>query len=1312
MSSIEKLMIRGIRSFDPDTPSVIDFFTPLTIIVGHNGSGKTTIIECLKYATTGELPPNSKGGAFIHDPKLFRAPDTKAQIKLKFNNVNRQPLICTRSMQLTITKTKSMSQKTLENLLVKINPNDPTKNVSLSTRCADLDLEIPIQLGVSKAILQNVIFCHQEESNWPLAEPAVVKKKFDEIFASSRYTKALDSIKAIRKDQTVEIKLDQQHLSHIQENRSKAERVRLNLMHTEEKLALFEEQTRAQDKALREILERITALKQIQEQVTFHKGILAQLQNEVLIYTGNLRHLKQNMTIMGEPIEEIKRLSESQEDVHREIQRETKLLDRKVADNEAKIAEYRTSLTQLFSKKGRVEAEIQEHTRQIGQLAELLHRLRDIYELELSFIDPAEASAEALVGPSDQLTQLRQVKSLKRAQLKKKNRELEVEIQAQLAHHESMLNETVQKMAFIEKQKATLASQVKRNTQTILNLVVDGSKVQALRETLQTHQADLAAFRAEVAAGSLATNISETHAALQACETRLDHLNREMRSLSGMADRRAKLALLMTQLESQQLDSTALLEQLAKAGRDIPDLPSSDPKAASSLIGQAHVSIRQMESDIRTNDQSTAMIQAQMAEKDSQETTLRKTQAELKVPMEEADQLTKEHGSLFSIQRRVDDITVLLNRSGGSESVLKLLSHEKSRTVCCPLCRKSIKTPEEDEEFDLNLNRLLIGSPQQTVKLETELDQIQGILRRMKAGKAAAEEFAKNKGTLLVLQSYAERAKLSLEEIVQQTTELDDKIGSAKTRISALEGLVSLGDRLATAERAVNNTQVEVDKLKAQLASSGSTLTFDECQSQAELASAEKKSLEHKLAQLNRDQVSQQEKDQSLKILILQVEQNLQTLQFQLVERQKLEAESALAQRDLEGLCGELKNLQLQQTERNQQLLVERETLNQHRESSRTAEEAAEEDLRQLSEHLLTIRSIRDRLSRFIQDGVADHLRDCLAEIGQIETHIAECEEDMAANTDRLADLDRRALDLDAFTKQLRDNIEYHEYLDRITHLETKIQETEATLAQHRETAQAHISGHSRNHAHRPGDNPTTDWEPELAALQEEHAALTAKGAGIQGEMKQLQAQRRQYRMELDTDFPNVDTQFRDQLIKFKTTELANQDLDKYAKALDTAIMKFHSLKMAEINKIIRDLWMHTYQGNDIDTIEIRSDCENARGNRSYNYRVVMIKQGIELDMRGRSSAGQRVLACLIIRLGLAESFGTNCGILALDEPTTNLDQANIESLADGLSHIIRARRQQHNFQLIVITHDESFVELLGRSDYTDHYWRVFKNEK
>ncbi|KAI6866241.1 hypothetical protein KC318_g19790, partial [Hortaea werneckii] len=69
MSYIDRLYILGVRSFDNKHGETIKFFSPLTLIVGSNGSGKTTIIESLKYATTGELPPNTKvGGAFIHDP--------------------------------------------------------------------------------------------------------------------------------------------------------------------------------------------------------------------------------------------------------------------------------------------------------------------------------------------------------------------------------------------------------------------------------------------------------------------------------------------------------------------------------------------------------------------------------------------------------------------------------------------------------------------------------------------------------------------------------------------------------------------------------------------------------------------------------------------------------------------------------------------------------------------------------------------------------------------------------------------------------------------------------------------------------------------------------------------------------------------------------------------------------------------------------------------------------------------------------------------------------------------------------------------
>ena len=75
--------------------------------------------------------------------------------------------------------------------------------------------------------------------------------------------------------------------------------------------------------------------------------------------------------------------------------------------------------------------------------------------------------------------------------------------------------------------------------------------------------------------------------------------------------------------------------------------------------------------------------------------------------------------------------------------------------------------------------------------------------------------------------------------------------------------------------------------------------------------------------------------------------------------------------------------------------------------------------------------------------------------------------------------------------------------------------------------------------------------------------------------------------------------------------------------------MKYHSMKMSEINEIIKELWQKTYRGHDIDTIEIRA--EASTGRTSYNYRVVMLKGDVALDMRGRCSAGQKVFFFLFI---------------------------------------------------------------------------------
>jgi DNA repair protein RAD50 len=56
----------------------------------------------------------------------------------------------------------------------------------------------------------------------------------------------------------------------------------------------------------------------------------------------------------------------------------------------------------------------------------------------------------------------------------------------------------------------------------------------------------------------------------------------------------------------------------------------------------------------------------------------------------------------------------------------------------------------------------------------------------------------------------------------------------------------------------------------------------------------------------------------------------------------------------------------------------------------------------------------------------------------------------------------------------------------------------------------------------------------------------------------------------------------------------------------------------------------------------------------------MMQKNNQLIEMKGRCSMGQKVLASIIIRMALAEAFSASTHILALDEPTTNLDKIHI----------------------------------------------------
>ncbi|ELU13642.1 hypothetical protein CAPTEDRAFT_122168 [Capitella teleta] len=198
---LEKLDISGIRSFSPElNQGSVELMTPVTLILGPNGTGKTTIIESLRYVTTGQFPPGSKGAGFVHDPKIAHETEVKAQVRLRFRNTQGLASCVTRSLIAT-QKPKGVTVRSLDGVFQMRALNG--EKAAISSKCLQLDREMVAHLGVSRAILDNVIFCHQEDSNWPLGESKQLKQKFEDIFACTRYAKALDNINSICKKNVI-----------------------------------------------------------------------------------------------------------------------------------------------------------------------------------------------------------------------------------------------------------------------------------------------------------------------------------------------------------------------------------------------------------------------------------------------------------------------------------------------------------------------------------------------------------------------------------------------------------------------------------------------------------------------------------------------------------------------------------------------------------------------------------------------------------------------------------------------------------------------------------------------------------------------------------------------------------------------------------------------------------------------------------------------------------------------------------------------------------------------------------------------------
>ncbi|KAF3916036.1 hypothetical protein ABW21_db0200548 [Orbilia brochopaga] len=1291
-SKVDKLAILGIRSFDNTRQETIAFHTPLTLIVGYNGSGKTTIIECLKYATTGDLPPNSKNGAFIHDPKICGEKEVMAQVKLSFVNTNGARMVCTRSLQLTVKKT-TRSQKTLDGQLLMYKDNQRS---TVSTKCVELDTMLPNFLGVSRSVLDNVIFCHQEESMWPLSEASVLKKKFDEIFEAQKYTKAIDNIKALRKKQAEEIKylgLQQSQFKTIKDNAERAERKTKDIS---AQIDTLREEHLELD---REISKRHDELQALRLSAAGFQEVLALL----YVKRGDAERVIESVDELEKIIDILSdsddALQSRLENFKLEMDKFDDRIDAKeqekydMRDEQGKL---RSGLRKKADQKGILQARKAHYEEQLVNREHMIKEASALHEIRgYSAGDLDERQVAEFMGKIERLNR-EQLGNLERA--KKESSEAQLQASNELNSLREKHRSLEQTKQFASTEVGRLHDELRTLQKGLDRLQVDEGRITKLEIVVNDVSSKLGEMNDQYTQQQWDHRIQAKDAEIREVEASISRETKELTKGTAEADSKAKLSILQKEVETKKSAQESLI--LANTDKFDRLLGKWD---LTTLDDDFHDILEQREEDVakatRLLDSSNSeLTQAESQLKTQRDTLKRKNQEFERASSAVAKVMQKntfaECANYLTTVREWEEDMENAQRDAAMAEQTKLwydkaikVAHEKQ---CCRMCRRSYVDEEDLNTFIARLEHDLVklGDPAQ---VDTEIRGIADKLRALKevsldfdiATKIQEQELPQISGELARFEKKQETLLATYES---RKKELDDKI--AKRR--EVEGLRNPVSEISKYDKDVRDNQQQITSLVKRLEAMGSSRSVHDIQKALQ-------SLNEQATKLKSERDSLWTDKEAARTELVAAERQLQEHQNQLISaRHEFEKKQTQAKRLAD--CNDLirqRQEQINGADNESRVLQPQIIKARAREAEvRQTWEEREQSLQRLahksSDTYRALKGIQQTIAQYESGDTVEMLANLVKESADLEAKIAEIDDQLTVVESNLVELRAQRGQADNFKRTIQDNLRLRKDKVKLEALQEEIRELESKNAQ----------------AERDRFKITE------AKLQRQYDALVSDRTGKKATIKTLDTQLEDLLRDYEVDYRDARKNFHEGQIRLQTTTVANEDLAKYQAALDKAVMKYHSLKMEEVNRIIDDLWKKTYKGTDVDTILIRSEQENAKGNRLYNYRVCMLKQDAELDMRGRCSAGQKVLASIIIRLALAECFGTNCGLIALDEPTTNLDRDNSRALAQSLHDIINYRQAQKNFQLIVITHDEEFLRDMKCNQFTEYYYRVSRNER
>lgn len=1208
-------------------------------------------------------------------------------------------------------------------------------------------------MGVSKAILENVVFVHQEDSNWPLGEGAVLKKKFDDIFSATKYTKALEHIRKLRVEQVGEIK----------DAKAKCEMLRVRKDHAVKLTATRddnEQKARALEAQIASVDENIEKAMKSVEDMTGALAGARRLAEEKLsvdsklsaVKAENERKVKRIDNVYTESLEELESLREQFTAKFATMKEELAQLHSEVKDLHMQTDALKDKKDSEFHKIGKLQAEAEQHAKRLANRVEHAKQVakenreigQAICNAILNMSDDGEGDEYDDDDDDDEMVDATQNESARNNTQRSSGSERESTMKLfrkalgerlqvlqdaaknarekrQNAHAEAtsaIVNVDMSIKRNEEKicDKQTLREELRANIDSITKDLTQSATVVSIDEYKKNEQEAKEIFdkrsKEVEQAGDGKAEMAEIENDIESIDKKLQDLRSEQEEAARAGETQVKIRLKRDEIAAKKEALSSILnsrkdrlEAAFQCAQSVPEpllLSDEVKKIEKERCDAAMVSERELAS-------SKTMKESRRREVDAAETILNSCKNDARVCEEQASDaptavLLGDKG-LLGVEDAMHKINEDMKEAQKTREYMRagnvLLTDYLQKAVAntaCPMCTRGFPNIKEMSAFEKRLQTIIDAAPDQLAindkkiaECEAKRETLLGLMTIAARYKELKEKRIPAAEVDLV------KAQDALEEACATERRIEQALDGAKKARDTIIAVVEDAATISRHAQELNTLETQLKMMPGGMTTGRETeirsitaiagdLDVEQAnrenkENQLKVLRRKKERTDNELAQLDRNW-------RDAKDALADAERNqLKTISLR-EKKKKFEKDQEQATRDIEALERELPPLKDEKNklerEREERVKVEKDN-----------EDAVDDKMRTLQKSIDFFDSLNDPIQKYIESNARETLKEIQKSFESADVKIDATLKKLATKQKEYKSKEKSVNKQSEIQRTLEDNIALQHGKKDEKQLEMRIKELQET-------------------ASKLGN--VKDLGEELKRREKVYNQLEMTKAEAAGQVKTHREMARNSEKELKSaEYKNIDSRLSKETIRFQTLEMVNNDLNRYYAALDKALMAFHSSKMGDINKVVKELWQRTYQGQDIDYIQICSDAEKQEGKSggksSYNYRVVMICNGAELEMRGRCSAGQKVLACLIIRLALAETFCLNCGILALDEPTTNLDTPNAESLARSLIDIMHSRREQENFQLIVITHDVEFAHMLGQRQQADYYWRVTKDE-